>query len=130
MGVRSDWARLITALKDRGIQSEHIERLRAHLNTEEQQLHLEQEIKAEIALALGRAEAKVIAALLAITLADADVDAAQDDATRARRLDERNARRREAFEARQDYKIHREAIGLRRNKHIDALFPIPGLRTE
>ena len=96
--MRSDWTHLISSLKDRGIQSEHIERLRAHLNTEEQQLHLEQELKSEIARALGRAE--------------------------------RNARRLEAIEARQDYKIHREAIGLRRNKYIDALFPIPPPRTE
>ncbi len=128
--MRQDWHRLIAQLKDRGIEGPHIERLRAHLNTEEQQLHLEQELKAEIALALGRAEAKVIAAILTVTLADAELDSATDPESRAERIAQRERRRREAIEARQDYKIHREAVGLRRNKHIDALFPIPPPRSD
>ncbi len=125
-GVRADWHRLVTRLKDRGIHSPNVERLRHHLSTEEQHEQLETEMRSEIARALGRAEAKVLAALVALELADDDVKLAGDDAVRrSEALEAREQRRREALEARTDYKIHREAVGIRRNAQLDQLFPVP-----
>lgn len=124
-GVHRDLHQLIARLKDRGVHNPLVERLRTHLSTEERHDHLVHEIHAEIAQALGRAEAKVVAALLEVAAADADIDNADDDAQRSQALHVRETWRRAALQARQDYKIHREAVGLRRNAHLDALYPVP-----
>ena len=98
--MRRDWHRLVSQLKDRGITSPHLERLKAHLSAEEQDTVLEQEIRSEIASALGRAEAKVIAALLALQLADADIDDAVAPEDIEAALTQREMRRQEALSAR------------------------------
>ena len=127
--VRRDWHQLIARLKDRGVHSPLVEQLRGHLSTEEQHDHLEQEVRSEIARALGRAEAKVIASILEIAVADADIDETADAESKTRALETREALRQAALLARQDYKIHREAVGLRRNAHLNDLFPIPPRRS-
>lgn len=128
--MRKAWHRLVVQLQDRGIHGPHLDRLRAHLSTEEHHDHLQNELHREIAQALGRAEAKVVAALLTLELADRDVDEAPTLQARAEALVAREQCRRNALQARSDYKIHREAVGLRRNRDLDALYPIPPPRRD
>ena len=82
----------------------------------------------EMAQALGRTEDKLNYALLRLELAARAIDAAPDELVRYDRVKEFNALRQEALDARRNLQIHREAIGIRRNRMLDDLYPIPPRR--
>lgn len=111
-----------------GYESPYLERLRRRVDVEQAQADLESEIVAEMAAALGRAEAKVDTALLRLELAGRDVDASPPGAARDVALAAWEARRTEALSARHDLLIHREAVGFRRNAILETLYPIPDRR--
>jgi len=122
------WTKLVRELKDSGYESPYLDRLRARLDPSEALLQLEQEIVREMAEALGRTEDKLNYALLRLELAGRDLDAAADERERARLRERHEALRAEAFEARQHLLIHREAIGIRRNRVLFEMYPIPPRR--
>ena len=122
------WTRLVRELKDTGFESPYLDRLRARLDPAEAMSRLETEIVQEMAQALGRTEDKLNYALLRLELAGREVDAAPDEAERAARVRTFNARRAEALDARRNLVIHREAIGIRRNKVLEDLYPVPPKR--
>ncbi|MBY0275262.1 hypothetical protein K2Z84_07975 [Candidatus Binatia bacterium] len=122
------WSRLVRELKDTGYESPYLDRLRARLDPAEAVTRLETEIVQEMAQALGRTEDKLNYALLRLELAGRAIDTAPDELVRYERVREFNALRQEAIEARRNLQIHREAIGIRRNRMLDDLYPIPPRR--
>lgn len=122
------WTKLVRELKDTGYESPYLDRLRARLDPAEALVRLEAEIVQEMAQALGRTEDKLNYALLRVELAGRAVDAASDDLERYERVRAFNALRAEAIEARRNLQIHREAIGIRRNRVLEELYPIPPRR--
>jgi len=122
------WLKLVRELKDAGYESPYLDRLRARLDPAEAVARLETEIVQEMAQALGRTEDKLNYALLRLELAGRELDAASDDTTRAPLVQAFNARRAEAIEARRNLAIHREAVGFRRNKVLEEVYPIPPRR--
>jgi hypothetical protein len=122
------WTKLVRELKDTGYESPYLDRLRARLDPSEAVARLEAEIVQEMAQALGRTGDRLNYALLRLELAARAIDEAPDEGTRADRVRAFNALRAEALDARRNLLIHREAIGIRRNKLLDELYPIPPKR--
>ena len=122
------WSKLVRELKDTGYESPYLDRLRARLDPATEVERLEAEIVQEMAHALGRTENKLNYALLRLELASRAIDTAPDPLERYERVREFNALRSEALDARRNLQIHREAIGIRRNKVLDELYPIPPRR--
>jgi hypothetical protein len=119
------WQSLIRELRDSGYESPYLDRLRARYDVYAAQEQLEKEIIREMAAALGRAGEKVDIALLRLELAGRALAAATDPKERARLTTEFNALRTEAIEVRHELRIHREAVGIRRNDVLDREYPIP-----
>jgi hypothetical protein len=119
------WKTLVHELTSAGYESPYLDHLRQRLDVSQAHEQLEVEIVREMAAALGRAEAKVVAALLRLELAGKALDAAEGPPARARCAAEFDARRRDALRARWELAIQREAVGLRRNAILDQLYPIP-----
>lgn len=115
---------LVSRLKAEGYDSHYMRRLEAHLSVEERHETLEAEIRQEMASALGRTVTKLDHALLELELAERDLDRAPTDESWAR-YDLAHER---AHSARRDLRIHREAIGIRRNPDLHERFPIPARR--
>ena len=118
------WQTLVRELRDSGFESPYLDRLRSRVDVETAQEQLEKEIVREMALALGRSGEKVDVALLRLELAAKDVAAAADG-ERAVLVERFNALRDDALKARHELRIHREAVGIRRNEGLDAMYPIP-----
>jgi hypothetical protein len=119
------WKNLVRHLEDTGYESPYLDRLRARLDAGGIRQSLETEIIREVAHALGRSEDKVNHALLELELAARAVDEAADDDTRAARVARFNQVREDALRARQNLRIHREAVGFRRHHDFEKLYPIP-----
>ncbi len=83
------------------------------------------EILAEMATALGRAQAKVRSAIAALEPLSRACKSAPtwDGRNEARRAF--NAQRQLALEARWELLVHREALGFLRNGHLERDYPIP-----
>jgi hypothetical protein len=124
------WQRLVRELQDRGFESLYLDRLRSRIDVEQAQTELEQEIRYEMACALGRAEEKLNLALLRLELAHAEIEAAGTLAERKRLVRSYNQLRERAVQARFDFMVHREAVGIRRNDVLESLYPIPKRRPE
>jgi hypothetical protein len=122
------WKKLVRELTSEGYESPYLDRLRARLDLRVAFESLEKEIAREMASALGRAGEKVDVALLRLDVAGREVDAAGDDRERRRAVERFNQLRREALRARHDLQIHREAIGIRRNRILEQIYPIPPRR--
>ena len=119
------WQSLVRELRDNGHESPYLDRLRARYDVAVAQEELEREIIHEMAAALGRSGEKVDVALLRLELAGRALAAATDAHERERLVVAFNARRDEALKARQELRIHREAVGIRRNDALDREYPIP-----
>jgi hypothetical protein len=119
------WQSLVRELRDSGIESPYLDRLRARHDVAAAQEELEKEIIHEMAQALGRAGEKVDVALLRLDLAGKALAAATDDGERARLAAAFNALRDAALTARHELRIHREAVGIRQNDALDREYPIP-----
>jgi len=119
------WQSLVRELRESGFESPYLDRLRARYDVTTAQEELEKEIIREMAEALGRAGEKVDLALLRLDVARRALAAAADADERRRLAEEFNALRKDALQARQELRIHREAVGIRRNDCLDAQYPIP-----
>jgi len=119
------WQSLVRELRDSGFESPYLERLRARHDVAAAQEQLEKELIREMAEALGRAGEKVDVALLRLDVVGRALAAAVDPAERRRLADEFNTLRTAALQARHELRIHREAVGIRRNDCLDAHYPIP-----
>jgi hypothetical protein len=119
------WQSLIRELRDSGHESPYLERLRARHDVAAAQEQLEKEIIREMAEALGRSGEKVDVALLRLELAARDVAAASTEDEREHAVVRFNALRDDALRVRHELRIHREAIGIRRNDGLDTTYPIP-----
>ena len=119
------WQTLIRELRDAGYESPYLDRLRARHDVAAAQEQLEKEVIREMAEALGRSGEKVDVALLKLELAGRALAAARDADDRAALVVAFNARRDEALQARHELRIHREAVGIRRNETLDREYPIP-----
>ncbi len=118
------WQALVRELRDSGFESPYLERLRARHDVAAAQEELEKEIMREMAQALGRSGEKVDVALVRLEVAARAVAAATGDA-RARAVARFNALREDALRLRHELRIHREAVGIRRNEGLEAAYPIP-----
>lgn len=123
------WKRLVRELTDSGFESPYLDRLRARIDPRLAFESLEQEIAREMASALGRAGDKVDYALLRLEVAGREVDDATDAGDRERAVQRFNQVRREALTARHELRIHREAVGIRRNRILEQIYPIPPRRS-
>jgi hypothetical protein len=119
------WQSLVRELRDSGFESPYLERLRARHDVAAAQEQLEKEIIREMAEALGRSGEKVDVALLRLEVTGCALAAATDPSERDRLAAEFNALRKAALQARHELRIHREAVGIRRNECLDAQYPIP-----
>mgnify|MGYP006309568059 CR=1 FL=1 len=119
MFASSPYKSIVKKLKSEGFESEYLDRLSARVDAEEEAHRLEVEIRAEVASALGRAGAKVDLAFLKMQLARRDVEVATTEAERAEAVTRFNALRAAAEEARLELRIHREAVGFRRNEDLN-----------
>ena len=119
------WQSLVRELRDSGFESPYLERLRARHDVAAAQEELERELIREMAEALGRAGEKVDLALLRLDVAGRALAVAIDPEERRRLTEQFNALRQTALQARHDLRIHREAVGIRRNDCLDAEYPIP-----
>ena len=122
------WERLVRELRDEGFESPYLDRLRQRLDPSEAQEQLEKEIVSEMAAALGRAEEKVLVALLELERAGRAIEASSDERQRGERIEHFNRLRAQALAARHELLIHREAIGIRRNQILETLYPVPPRR--
>lgn len=131
------WKKLVLDLKDSGLQSPYLERLRARLPSATCGHHdLAREVLQEMASALGRAEDKVNAALLRLELSGRAIDELASARQRGerwrreadRRVAEFNREREVAERLLWELRVHREAVGFRHEADLGAYYPIPPRR--
>ncbi len=122
------WQRLARELRADGFESPYLDRLEERVDVEAAQDRLEKEIVQEMACALGRAEEKLLVALLRVEVAARDLERAGDGVGRDDARARFNERRDAAWQARHELLIHREAIGIRRNQVLETLYPVPPRR--
>jgi hypothetical protein len=120
------WHTLVRELTEAGHESPYLDRLRQRLDVAQGRTALEMELVQEMAAALGRAEEKLLVALLEIEVAAQALAAARDPGERRERAVAFNAARDRALRRRWELGIHREAIGIRRNEILERMYPIPG----
>ncbi len=127
------WKKLVAELRDAGCRSPYLDRLRERLKVDQTQDDLKRELLREMASSLGRAEDKVVFALLQLELIARELEKAAESPERgdgwAREVNVRveafNAQRRRAMRFVWELTIQREALGFRRNESLRELYPIP-----
>lgn len=127
------WKHLVDQLRAEGHSSPYLDRLRQRLPATGRS-DLATEILQEMASALGRAEDKINAALLTLELQgklldELARDQGADPDERASRVAAFNRQREAAKQALWELRVHREALGFRRNDDLAELYPIPPKRT-
>jgi hypothetical protein len=126
------WKRLVEQLRAEGHKSPYLDRLKQRLPASGL-ADVAAEILREMASALGRSEDKVNVALLELEVMGKKLDAlaARKDADpeeRAARVAAFNQQREAAATALWELRVHREALGFRRNEDLAELYPIPPRR--
>ncbi|WP_437897302.1 hypothetical protein [Sorangium sp. So ce124] len=126
------WKKLVEQLKDQGHKSPYLDRLRQRLPAVGR-TDLAGEILREMASALGRSEDKVNVALLELELQGIALDElalrqGADSTERAEMIVAFNRQREVAARAVWELRVHREALGFRRNDDLAAIYPIPPKR--
>jgi hypothetical protein len=119
------WRTLVRELTDAGHESPYLDRLRQRLDVARGRTALEVELVQEMAASLGRAEDKLLVALLQLEVAGRALADARDPEARRSRADAFNRARDYALRRRLELVIQREAVGIRRNDVIDDLYPVP-----
>jgi hypothetical protein len=126
------WKKLVDQLKDQQHKSPYLDRLRQRLPASGPS-DLAGELLREMASALGRSEDKINVALLELELQGKALDelertSGEDPTERAARVAAFNRQREAAARALWELRVHREALGFRRNDDLAALYPIPPKR--
>ena len=116
---------IVRKLQADGFESPYLDRLAQRVDAEEEETRLELEVRREVASALGRTGAKVDLAFLKLEVAGRELAALPPGPEREAAVARFNALRREADAARLDLRIHREAVGFRRNDHLARMYPLP-----
>ena len=124
------WKRLVLSLREREFDSVYLDRLTERLNTYASETSLQKEVADEMAAALRRAEDKVNAALLELSLAERQVSAAPDAEGSREAIRAYNAQRETAKHARWCLIVHRESLGLTNHDDVERLYPLPPKKTE
>lgn len=120
------WKSLVESLRRDGFQSLYLDRLADRLGGRiPGRKSLEEEILEEMSQALTRAAAKIDFALLNLELAEREIEQAKSEAERAEKIRVYNERRDEAWKARWEFVVHREALGFTRHEQIERDYPIP-----
>ncbi len=119
------WKTLVRDLSDAGCKSPYLERLERRVDVEVATEELEKEIVQEMATALGHAGGKVDYALLRLDVIAQAIEVGTSPPERRACIGQWNALRAEAIEARYQLRIHREAVGIRQNHVLEAMYPIP-----
>ncbi len=122
------WKNLVRELSRSGFESPYLDRLKKKVDVELATEELEKEIVQEMASALGRAGDKVDYALLRLDVVARAIDDASTPGERRAEVARWNALREEAIQARYELRIHREAVGIRRNRVLETMYPIPPRR--
>ena len=118
------WKSLLEQLIDEGHQSPYLERLRQEYDVRAPRESVERELLAEMASALGRAQAKVNFALLELELAGERADERGDRESAVAF----NEKRERALRVRRDLLIHRDALRFPRDPRFEQHYPIPPRR--
>lgn len=116
-----DWKALAARLTTDAATKPHLEAVRDRLQGHADPLAVQREIAQEIASALCRSEEKVRVAFEQLTAIGKELEAGRTQD----RIERFNAKRNEALRALTDFRIHREAIGLRHHDLLEKLYPIP-----
>lgn len=119
------WKNLVRELSRSGFESPYLDRLKKKVDVELATEELEKEIVQEMASALGRAGDKVDYALLRLEVVARAIDEAPSPGERRARIARWNVLREEAIQARYELRIHREAVGIRSNRVLETMYPIP-----
>ncbi len=119
------WKNLLEILTDSELSSPYLDRLRSRIDIAQERQSLERELVQEIAQALGRAEDKINLALLQLEILNAKIESESDQRRYTALVDEYNRQRDVARRALRDLTIHREALGMYRNKQLVEIYPIP-----
>jgi len=122
------WKKLVEELRAQGHESPYLDRLRERLPKGGSLEDLQREILQEMASALGRAEDKVNVALLELEVQGKTIDAMPADVDRSKAIAAFNRKRDDAVRALWELRVHREALGFRRNDKLAELYPIPPKR--
>lgn len=123
------WKKLVDHLHATGHESPYLDRLRARIPVGGAVADVQREILQEMASALGRAEDKVNIALLELEVQGKAIDALDvHDEARPRAIARFDALRERAMRALWELRVHREALGFRRNERLAELYPIPPKR--
>jgi hypothetical protein len=89
---------------------------------------VQQEVIEEMSAGLRRSAQKIEKALVRLAEIDDAIRDAETVSERKELVDDFNAKRREALQARRDYLIQREAIGFFRNGVVEEEYPVPPKR--
>ena len=119
------WKNLLESLTDSEWSSPYLDRLRSRIDIAQERQSLEHELVQEIAQALGRAEDKINLALLQLEILDGKIEDENDPNQHDALVQEFNRQRDVARRALRDLTIHREALGMYRNKQLSEIYPIP-----
>lgn len=127
------WKKLVDDLQAKGHESPYLDRLRQRFSAVPKQHDLAREILQEMAAALGRAEDNVNVALLELELQGKAIDALGESPAANRtetetRIAAFNRQRDVAARALWELRVHREALGFRRNDDLASHYPIPPKR--
>ncbi|UQA60758.1 hypothetical protein [Polyangium aurulentum] len=128
------WKKLVEQLRDKGHKSPYLDRLRERLPAYGGS-DLAAEILREMASALGRSEDKINAALLELEVMGQSIDALVAEGNERHRAEIRarvaafNEGRERAEKALWELRVHREALGFRRNDDLATHYPIPPRRS-
>jgi hypothetical protein len=130
------WKKLVEQLRSRGHESAYLERLRDRLPAASAGDNLARELLQEMAGALGRAEDKINVSLLRLELLALEIDELDGSPDRGpgvrarvnRKIDAFNQEREIAAKSVWELRVHREALGFRRNQELAELYPIPKRR--
>lgn len=122
----SPWKRLAEQIKDGG-DSIYLARLSQSYDKRDHIEKIEDEIREEMAQALGRAGSKCDYMFLLLERLGKQYDEATDVLTKRELAVKFNSQRDIAMKAREDLAIHRQAAGLRvKNQHIvEEFWPLP-----
>ena len=111
------------------MESPYLDRVRTHVDAEQDLQALQEEIAGEIARALGKTEQRLNLALAELELCGAKLARLRAAGDSGHELEEAvnafNRQRGEAEKRLRDLVIHREAAGFRRNQALYDAHPIP-----
>jgi hypothetical protein len=122
------WKKMVERLSEEGYQSPLLDYLRGRLQARSGIDHLEaahsklqQEILQEMASSLGRAEEKVVAALLELEV----LNRVPQTEHNAEHIKHFNAKREDVVRFLYELIVTREAVGLRNHDLVRRLYPVP-----